>query len=135
MEHILLQLCWLLISTYTGSFNRFVSFNQQKLQILLFKKPNLSASFVLFINKFSSIAFTKCGAAILKFSDTVIIPSTKVIIGRYDAILKQSEHEYLYNQWSNDTNIWISWSSIKFSKPSPWAEVKIKLRRRKNKGS
>ena len=56
-----------------------------------------------------------------------------MIIGRYDAILKQSEHEYLYNQWSNDTNIWISWSSIKFSKPSPWAEVKIKLRRRKIK--
>ena len=59
--------------------------------------------------EFSSITFitslktfTKHRVAILKFSDcTVIIPLCKVIIGRYYAILKQSEHAYLHNQPSN----------------------------------
>ena len=41
----------------------------------------------------------------MKFSNTAIIPLCEVIISRYDQILEQSEHAYLYNQPSNCTNI------------------------------
>ena len=44
----------------------------------------------------------------MKFSNTAIIPLCEVIISRYDQILKQSEHAYLYNQPSNYTKKYIN---------------------------
>ena len=79
MEHILLQLWWLLIPRYTGSFSRFIYNSISK---------NFTA-FVLFKIKFSSIKFITSLETLKNagwpFWNLAIIPL-------------QSEHAYLYNQ-------------------------------------
>ena len=79
MEHILLQLWWLLIPSYTSSFSRFIYNSISK---------NFTA-FVLFKIKFSSVTFITSLETLKNagwpFWNLAIIPL-------------QSEHAYLYNQ-------------------------------------